>query len=111
METVQPWLGETLPPHRHLVRLSYDAPPPDPERTIVADLRAITGAEIPVLVDVALRSWTRTLDSGPVPAGVFAVGEAGSASGLSRVIAGARAVAARLIGRDLIGSSGPGNEG
>ncbi len=105
-----PWLGSTLPEHRHLVRLSYDAEPAELEATVLADLRAITGVEVVGLVDVVTRTWTRTLQSAPVADGVFAVGEADSASGLARVVADARAVAARLRGGDLIGSGDPGSE-
>lgn len=103
------WLGEGLPPHRHLVRLSYDEAPADVASTVLADLRAITGAEIGGLADVVTRTWTRTLESEPVAPGIDVVGEAGSASGLARIVTAARPIAARLAGADLNGSDGPGN--
>jgi len=102
------WLGEPLPAHRHLVRLSYDAPPADPAAAVLADLPAMAGVPIDRVVDVVARTWTRTLAAAPVPAGVLAVGEAASATGLARIVAGAREVATRLSGADLIGPEGPG---
>jgi len=103
-----PWLGATLPAHRHLVRLSYDAAPADPAAAVIADLPAIAGVPVDRVVDVVARTWTRTLAAAPVAADVLVVGEAASATGLARIVPGAREVAARLGGADLIGPEGPG---
>ncbi len=85
-------------PHRHVVRLSYDWLPEDPSGLVLADLRAITGADIPRLEDLAVRSWVRTLVAEPVaPGGPLVVGEAASGTGLATIVPMARALAAELI--------------
>jgi len=99
------WLGTALPPHRHLVRLSYDGMPEDPAATVLADLRAITGADIARLEDLALRPWLRTLVAEPAPAGLLVAGEAASGTGLATIVPRARALARGLIERAPTGGS------
>ncbi len=96
------WLEAGLPAHRHIVRLSYDGMPEDPERRVLADLRAITGADIARLEDLAVRSWVRTLAAEPVAsthetAGPLVVGEAASGTGLATIVPRARALAAEIL--------------
>jgi len=94
------WLRDALPPGRHLVRLSYDGVPEDPAGRVLADLRAITGADDARLEDLAVRGWTRTLAAEPVAAdGPIVVGEAGSSTGLATIVPAARALAAALADR------------
>lgn len=94
------WLGEGLPSHRHVVRLSYDWMPEDPESRVLADLRAITDTDDARLTDLAVRSWVRTLVSA-IPADAAdrprLVGEAASGTGLATIVPRARALAAHLI--------------
>ena len=90
------WLADNLPAHRHIVRLSYDETPDDPEQTVAADLRAITGVPIDGLLELDVRTWTRTLQAQPVAAGLDAVGEAASVTGLASIVPAARATAERL---------------
>lgn len=94
-----PWLSEGLPHGRHVVRLSYDGMPDDPETTVLSDLRAITGARIDGLVDLDVRTWTRTLEALPVADGLDAVGEAASTTGLASIVAGARQTARAIAER------------
>lgn len=93
------WLADELPPQRHVVRLSYDEMPADPDRTVLADLRAITGARIDRLVELDARTWTRTLEAPPVAMDQDAVGEAASITGLASIVAGSRATARALAER------------
>ena len=93
------WLAEELPPGRHVVRLSYDGMPDDPETTVLADLRAITGARIDGLVGLDVRTWTRTLEAHPVADDLDAVGEAASTTGLASIVAGARQTARAIAER------------
>jgi oxygen-dependent protoporphyrinogen oxidase len=88
-----PWLAKELPTGRHVVRLSYDGMPEDPEKTVLADLRAITGARIDALVGLDVRTWTRTLESQSVPGDQDAVGEAASITGLASIVGTARETA------------------
>ncbi len=88
-----PWLAKELPAGRHVVRLSYDGMPEDPEKTVLADLRAITGARIDALVGLDVRTWTRTLESQPVSGDQDAVGEAASITGLASIVGNARETA------------------
>ncbi|MGZ8804017.1 MAG: protoporphyrinogen/coproporphyrinogen oxidase [Microbacterium sp.] len=90
------WLADELPTGRHVVRLSYDEMPGDPEATVSADLRAITAAKIGRLVELDVRTWTRTLEAHPVAAGHDAVGEASSVTGLAGIVSAARASAQRI---------------
>jgi len=99
-----PWLGERLPEHRHVVRLAYDRAPEDPDARVLADLRAITGAEILGIADLRVETWVRTLTAVPRsrPAdvgepGPRLAGEAASDSGLATIVPRARALAADLI--------------
>jgi len=95
------WLGEALPPHRHVVRLSYGRMPDDPECRVLADLRAITGADVAGLAGLAVRGWVRTLaSSAGSDHGPRLAGEAASGTGLATIVPKARALAARLIERD-----------
>jgi len=93
-----PWLGAVLPPHRHIIRLSYDGMPEDPAATALADLRAITGADVVRLEDLAVRRWRRTLLAEPVAGGPLLAGEAASGTGLATVVPRARALAADISG-------------
>ena len=93
------WLAEGLPPGRHVVRLSYDGMPDDPETTVLTDLRAITGARIDGLVGLDVRTWTRTLEAHPLADGLDAVGEAASTTGLASIVAGARQSARAIAER------------
>ncbi len=90
------WLADELPAGRHVVRLSYDEMPGDPEATVSADLRAITAASIDRLVELDVRTWTRTLEAHPVAAGHDAVGEASSVTGLAGIVSASRASAERI---------------
>ncbi|MBO9577828.1 MAG: FAD-dependent oxidoreductase [Microbacteriaceae bacterium] len=92
------WLGEAAGPGRHLVRCSYDGVPEDPERTLLADLRAITGAADIRLTDLAVRSWVRTLAAhAPADDGPLVAGEAASGTGLATIVPRARALAQDVI--------------
>ncbi|MFB9646858.1 protoporphyrinogen/coproporphyrinogen oxidase [Microbacterium terregens] len=90
------WLADRLPAHRHVVRLSYDEMPDDPEAVVTADLRAITGARIDRLVELDVRTWTRTLEAAPSARGLEAAGEAASVTGLAAIVPAARATAERI---------------
>lgn len=94
------WLAAELPSHRHVIRLSYDGMPEDPEGRVLADLRAITGADVARLADLTVRSWVRTLVSvAPTDAssGPRLAGEAASGTGLATIVPKARRLAADLI--------------
>lgn len=94
------WLSDLLPAGRHVVRLSYDGMPDDPEAAVTADLHAITGARIDRLVDLDVRTWTRTLEVAPGTRSPDAVGEASSITGLASIVAGARTTAAALVAQN-----------
>lgn len=105
------WLGERLPAHRHVIRLSYDEFPDDLADTVVSDVRAIAGVDVCELVDVTAQTWVRTLQSGVPADGVRVVGEASSRTGLAAIVAHARTVAAELAAPQALESGdGPGNE-
>ena len=70
--------------------------PDDPEATVSADLRAITGARIDRLVELDVRTWTRTLEAHATSSGQDAVGEAASVTGLASIVPAARAIAERI---------------
>ncbi|WP_091709427.1 NAD(P)/FAD-dependent oxidoreductase [Microbacterium sp. cf046] len=93
------WLADQLPPGRHVVRLSYDEMPDDPERTVIADLGAVTGARIDRVIDLDVRTWTRTLQAHPAAVGQDAVGEASSTTGLASIVAAARETARTIAAR------------
>jgi protoporphyrinogen/coproporphyrinogen III oxidase len=90
------WLADGLPAGRHVVRLSYDEMPDDPEATVPSDIRAITGARVDRLVELDVRTWTRTLEAQPAVGGLDAVGEAASVTGLASIVPAARALARRI---------------
>lgn len=90
------WLADELPAGRHVVRLSYDEMPADPEATVPSDLQAITGARVDRLVELDVRTWTRTLEARPAADGLDAVGEAASVTGLASIVPAARALARRI---------------
>ncbi len=83
-------------PHRHIVRLSYDEMRRS-EGRVLADLRAITGADIARLEDLTVHSWLRTLVAEPVVDGPIVVGEAASGTGLATIVPGARTAAKALV--------------
>ena len=94
-----PWLANELPAGRHVARLSYDGMPDDPEKTVLADLRAITGVRIDGLAGLDVRTWTRTLESQPVAGDQDAVGEAASITGLASIVGNARDTARAIAER------------
>ena len=104
-----PWLADALPAGRHAVRLSYDGMQDDPEKTVVSDLEAITGARIERLIGLDTRTWTRTLDARAPADGVEAAGEAASVTGLASIVPAARQLA-RRISTDVTAATG-GTEG
>lgn len=104
------WLADALPASRHVVRLSYDGMPDDAEATVTSDLAAITGTRIERLVELDVRTWTRTLQSGAAPDGVESAGEAASATGLAAIVPAARRLA-RRISTDTTAASSGGTEG
>lgn len=89
------WVAEVLP-GRHVVRLSYDAPPADPIATALADAAVMFGTTLPDPVDASARTWSR-----PSPdlqdAGVPRMGEPIAGVGLASVIPHAESVARRLL--------------
>jgi len=96
-----PWLAATLPAHRHVLRLSYNAPfPGDIEERARRDAESLLGVRI--APDAVLGSdvveWT-PVPGRPAPReGVTIVGEAVSGTGLAAVIATARREAERMLG-------------
>lgn len=90
------WLADAAA-GRHVLRLSYDAPPSDPVDAARRDAELLLGARIPRVEDGAVTEWTRP--AGPVHAvdGMDAVGEAGTSTGLAAVVASAREAAGRIL--------------
>lgn len=96
------WLGESLPQHRHVIRLSYDAdrlPPGDLAAQARADAEMLLGVAIPArsVAGFARVDWSAAPAAEPVPPGVAAIGESVAGTGLAAVIAQARGEAASLL--------------
>ena len=104
------WVADALPPGRHAVRLSYDEMPHDPEAAVTADLAAITGARIDRLLELDVRTWSRTLEARVPAEGVDAAGEAASVTGLGSIVPAARQLA-RRISTDVKAAPSGGAEG
>jgi len=96
-----PWLAATLPAHRHVVRLSYNAPfPNDIEDRARRDAETMLGVRIApaAILGSDVVEWP-PVPSKPAPIdGVTLVGEAVSGTGLAAVIASARREAERMLG-------------
>jgi oxygen-dependent protoporphyrinogen oxidase len=90
------WVADALPPGRHAVRLSYDEMPDDPEAAVTSDLAAITGARIDRLLELDVRTWSRTLEAQAPAEGIDAAGEAASVTGLASIVPAARELARRI---------------
>jgi oxygen-dependent protoporphyrinogen oxidase len=82
---------------RHVLRLSYDALPPDPFATARSDAEALLGVALPVVVDQAQVTWARPAPAPPTDA--IVVGETVAGSGLAGIIAHAERTAAGLLAR------------
>lgn len=82
---------------RHVLRLSYDAPPADPVRTARADAEALLGVGLPTVVGSAHVHWVRPAAAGASDAVV--VGETVAGSGLAGIVAHAERTAAGLLAR------------
>jgi oxygen-dependent protoporphyrinogen oxidase len=96
------WLGESVPEHHHVVRLSYDAdrlPAGDLAEQARTDAETLLGVAIPAaaVTGFARADWTAAPATTPVAPGVIAIGEAASGTGLAAVIGHARAEASRLL--------------
>lgn len=96
------WLSDSVPEHRHVLRLSYDADrlaPGDLAEQARTDAERLLGVPIPAhaVVGFARVDWSVAPASAPVPPGVIAIGEAASGTGLAAVVAQARHEAARLL--------------
>ena len=95
------WLAAELPPHRHVLRLSYNVPAPDAlEERARLDAEALLGVPIPVesVVGFDVVEWP-AVPPRPHPIdGVTMLGESVSGTGLAAVISHARREAGRLLG-------------
>ncbi len=101
------WLADSLPAHRHVLRLSYDAArvqteleqQANLEHLARADAALLLGVDIPAdsVVGFARADWVTAPDATPVADGVVAVGEAVAGVGLASVIGHARQEAARVL--------------
>lgn len=95
------WLAAELPPHRHVLRLSYNAPAPERlEERARVDAEALLGVPIPAesIVGFDVVEW-HAVPPRPHPVeGVTMVGESVSGTGLAAVISLARREAGRLLG-------------
>lgn len=93
------WLREAAA-GGHVLRLSYDALPPDPIGAATADAEALLGVALPVVVDAAHVTWTRPAPATvTAPEGVTVVGETVAGSGLAGIVAHAERTAAALLTR------------
>lgn len=92
-----PWLAETLPPHRHVLRLSYGDAPADLERVALAEASALLGVGLPPPVGFDRVDWATPAPRGAAPSGVFLVGESAAGVGLAAVVGQARTEAERLL--------------
>jgi len=95
------WLAARVPPHLHVVRLSYGGPiRTGLEERARQDAELLLGVSIPASVVLgfdtvawaAVPQWTNTIP------GVLVVGESAAGTGLAAVISHARQQAARLLG-------------
>ena len=95
---------EQLPPHRHVLRLSYSTAPESGLAELARlDAERLMGVDLPpaAVVGFARVTWPLTARSAPVE-GVTQVGEGVSGVGLAAVIAHAKREAGSLL-RDLAG--------
>jgi oxygen-dependent protoporphyrinogen oxidase len=95
------WLAAELPPHRHVVRLSYNAPAPDGlEERARLDAEALLGVSIPIesVIGFDVVEWPAVPPRPQPVEGVTMVGESVSGTGLAAVISHARREAGRLLG-------------
>jgi oxygen-dependent protoporphyrinogen oxidase len=95
------WLAAELPPHRHVVRLSYNVPAPDGlEERARLDAEALLGVSIPIesVIGFDVVEWPAVPPRPQPVEGVTMVGESVSGTGLAAVISHARREAGRLLG-------------
>lgn len=93
------WLADRMPPHQHVLRLSYSVPVADLQEQARADAELLLGVPIPptAVLGFARRDWT-AVPAAPEPTpGVTLVGEPVAGTGLASVIAQARSEAERLL--------------
>ena len=98
-----PWLAERAE-GKHVVRLSYDpANTTELPETARADAAALLGVELPAssVLDFARVDWSRPPAQGAAHDQITLVGEATSGTGLTSVIAQAKAAAAALLEAEL----------
>jgi oxygen-dependent protoporphyrinogen oxidase len=93
-----PWLAASVPEHRHVVRLSYNAATATREQALI-DAQALLGVAIP---DAAVQgfdvvAWPAVPPAPTAIDGVVTVGESVAGTGLAAVIAQARRAAASLV--------------
>ncbi|MEV8266932.1 FAD-dependent oxidoreductase [Microbacterium sp. NPDC076911] len=81
---------------RHVLRLSFDAPPPDGVDTARRDAESLLGVAIPDIIDSAVVTWTRPMPA-TAPAGMTVVGETVAGSGLAGIVAHAERTACQMI--------------
>ncbi|MGX5681847.1 protoporphyrinogen/coproporphyrinogen oxidase [Schumannella luteola] len=83
-----PWLAERAA-GRHVVRLSYDAPPESLAEVARRDAATLLGVGLPEssVVDFARVSWTRPAPATAGPAGVLLLGESVAGSGIAGIVA------------------------
>ncbi|MEX1077606.1 MAG: FAD-dependent oxidoreductase [Homoserinimonas sp.] len=96
------WLADSVPEHRHVLRLSYDAGSADPDdlaEQARADAQDLLGVAVPAsaVEGFAQVRWTSAPEAVPVPDGVVAIGETVAGTGLAGVVAQARHQAARVL--------------
>lgn len=101
------WLADSLPAHRHVLRLSYDADrvpaallsADQLEGQARADAALLLGVDVPAaaVVGFVRADWVTAPHAAPVAEGVVAVGEAVAGVGLAAVIAQARQEAVRAL--------------
>ncbi len=96
-----PWLADRVSPHRHVLRLSYDATRAAEELQAQAreDAAALLGVDLPASAVTGFDrvEWVSAPEASAVPVGVIPIGEAVAGTGLAAVIGHARAQANRLL--------------
>lgn len=81
----------------HVLRLSYDTPPPEPVRTARTDAELLLGVALPSIAGSAVVTWIRPGDAGASALPV--VGETVAGSGLAGIVAHAERTARDLLAR------------